>query len=90
MRVGQRGQDDPFRNLRTMDTGGGSQRDRGVCVDWGIGDVISPSGEKMDELEIWAGLWTRREGGEGDEYGSIFVNFCGGTWQSTIGLTISE
>lgn len=78
MRVGQRGQNDPFRNLRAVDAGRGCERDGGACVDWRIGDVIRASREEMDELEVGAGFWTWREGGECDKDGCIFVNFCSG------------
>ena len=76
MRVGQRGQDDPFCNLRAVDARRGGQRDRGFCIDWSIGDVVRACGEKMDELEIWAGFWAGRKGGKRSEDGCVLVDFC--------------
>lgn len=78
MRMGQRGQDNPFRNLRAVDTRGGCEGDGGACVDWRICDVICASREKVYELEVGAGFWARRDGGECDEYGGIFIDFCSG------------
>lgn len=75
MRMGQRGQDDPFGDLRAVDAGRGGQWDRGFCVDWRVGDVVRAGGEEVDELEIRAGFWTRREGGECGEDGCVFVEF---------------
>lgn len=40
--------------------------------------MIGASGEEMDELELGASFWAGREGGECDEDGCIFVNFCSG------------
>ena len=34
--------------------------------------------EEMDELEVGAGFWTGREGGECGEDGYIFIDLCSG------------
>lgn len=78
MRVGEGGQDDPFCDLGAVDAGRGGQGDGGVCVDGGIGDVVRAGREEMDELELGAGFWAWREGGECGEDGCVFVEFCDG------------
>ena len=40
--------------------------------------MVGTGGEEVDELEIGAGLGGGREGGECDEDGCVFVDFCGG------------
>ena len=92
MRMGQRSQDDPFGNLRTVDARRGCERDGGACVDWRLCNVICASREKVYESEVGAGFWTRREGGQCDEYGGIFVDFCSGYSDQQLGsqLTIER
>lgn len=76
--VGEGGEDDPFCDLGAVNTGGGGQGDGGGGVDWGVGDVVGAGGEEVDELEVGAGFGGWREGGECDENGCIFVEFCDG------------
>lgn len=76
--VGEGGEDDPFGDLGAVDAGGGGQGDGGVCVDGGVGDVVRAGGEEVDEVEVGAGFWAWREGGERGEDGGVFVDFCGG------------
>lgn len=40
--------------------------------------MIRASGEEVYELEVGAGFWTWREGGECYEHGGILVNLCRG------------
>ena len=40
--------------------------------------MIRAGGEEVDELEVGAVRWSRREGGESDEDGCIFEDFCSG------------
>ena len=76
--VGEHGQDDPFGDLGAVDARGCSQGDRGVFVDGRVGDVVGAGGEEVDELEVGAVGWGRRDGGEGNEDGCIFEDFCSG------------
>ena len=46
----QGGKDDPFCNLRTVDTRGGCQGDVGRCVYGVVGDVICTGREDMYKL----------------------------------------
>jgi len=47
MRVGQGSENDPFSDLRTVNTGGCGEWDGGGGIDWGVGDMIRAGGNKV-------------------------------------------
>ena len=73
--VGEGGQDDPLGDLGAVDAGRGGQRDGGLGVDGGVGDVVRAGGEEVDELEVGAGFRGGWQGREGREDGDVFVDF---------------
>ena len=77
VRVGERGQDDPFGDLGAVDARRGGQCDGGVFVDGGVCDVVCAGGDEVDELEFGAGFRAGGDGGECGENCNVFVDF----WQ---------
>ena len=40
--------------------------------------MVRAGGEDVDELEVGARFWSRREGGQCREDGYVFIDFCSG------------
>lgn len=50
VRVGQGSENDPFGDLRAVNTRGSSERDGGGGIDWGLCDVVRAGGEEVDQF----------------------------------------